>query len=535
MIKVYSSLLVVFLLVSGAFSQSNGNLDKTKITVKFVSAPGTPTVTKTPLRYNKLFAFSCQLDDGGSDIYTNGFPFLNGGIVGGTTYPGLKYTDGCGNDIKFKMSSSLYSLDVNETVDIHDPVTGYSSFITWPQADEMYQNGWGISNHGINNNVGEFEYSVERNHSYVKLKTQAATTEGIHMGIFVNPNGDTGYTQYAIQNGYRVCYREGASFGKPSFDVTSNWTHGPLRMGRTQFYIGINIATLTDNMASASTGGAHHWGVAFSHSITNASYGYDFNTFRAQMTYIADEYGKGGEDNIWMTTEEEVLDYILLNPYLTVSTQKTGNDMVISFAGNLPVDFRFYAVSLLVNSNANVQTVTIQGPGTITYNGVGTNKSLINISWDKAALLPDTTDPAVKDAQKWVTKTEGAMTQQNANIAVDYVNILPNGAAKDGFRSRLCAIQGIIYPKDFCALSVEDGLKAYFDIYPNPAREELNISACIIVDKITLLSVLGKIVLEQIGKSRDVQINLIGLHAGIYFLKIDAGGQTYVRKIFISP
>ena len=531
---MYSSILIVFLLVPGAFSQSNGNLDKTKITIKFVSAPGTTTVTKAPLRYNKLFAFSCQLDDGGSDIYTNGFPFLNGGTVGGTSYPGLKFTDGCGNDIKFKMSSSLFSFDVSETVDIHDPVTGYSAYITWPQVDEMYQSGWSVSNHGISGNTGDYEYSVERNHSYVKLKTQAAVSEGIRMGIFVNPNGDTAYTKYAFQNGYRVCYIEGASFGKPSFDVASNWNHAPFRMGRTQFYTGINIATLADNMAAASTGGAHQWGVAFSHSITNGSYGYDFNTFKAQMNYIANKYGKGALDNIWMTTEVEVLDYILLNPYLTVNTTKTGNNVIISFTGNLPTDFRFYTVSLLVNSTVNIQSVSIQGPGTITYNGAGTNKSLINLSWDKTALLPDTTDPAVKDADTWVAKTEAAKTQQNANVAVDYVNILPNGAVRDGYRNRLCAIGGITYPKNFCPLSIDEGKKNSFEIYPNPAGEDLNIRAGISIDKITLLDATGCTLHEQAINSREAKINIRNFPSGMYFLKIDASGQTSVNKIFIG-
>ena len=48
-------------------------------------------------------------DDGEKDIYTNAFPLLNGGTIIGVTYPGLKYTDGCGNDQKFKMSASIFS------------------------------------------------------------------------------------------------------------------------------------------------------------------------------------------------------------------------------------------------------------------------------------------------------------------------------------------------------------------------------------------------------------------------------------------
>jgi hypothetical protein len=252
------------------------------------------------------------------------------------------------------------------------------------------------------------------------------------------------------------------------------------------------------------------------------------------MNYIAGKYGKGALDNIWMTTEREVLEYILLNPYLTVATTKAGNTMVISFSGNLPTDFRFYAVSLLVSSTVNIQSVSIQGPGTITYNGVGTSKSLINISWDKTALLPDTTDPAIKDADTWVTKTEATRTQQNANVAVDYVDILPNGATRDGYRTRLCAVSGITYPKYFCAVSVNELNQNNFEIYPNPAGEDLNIRAGIIIDKIMVLNLIGSTLHEQEVNSRDATIDMRSLKSGMYFLKIEAAGKASISKIFVT-
>lgn len=529
-------LILLILVVYGRTSaQKNGNLGKTKITIKYSSSPSAYSVDKAPLKYDKLFAFSCQLDDGGLDIYTHGFPFLNGGNVSGIQYPGLSYTDGCGHDVKFKMSSSIFSMDAQETIDVHDPVTGWNFLIQWSQLNEIYQNGWGISNHGLTNQTGNYEYSVARNHSYVKLQTGQATPEGVRMGIFVNPNGDTLFSQYAFQQGYPVCFIQGYHFGYPSFDVKSNWNRTNIRMGRTNFYTGISIASLANNMAAASINGAHQWGVAFSHSVTDGAYGYDFSTFKSEMGNIESAFGKSGADNIWMTTEEEVLDYLLLSPYITIDTQKTGNDIVIGFNGDLPTNFRFYAISLLVKSDANIQSVNIEGPGTITFNGAGTKNSLINLTWDKAALLPDTIDPAVKDAETWVSKTEKARTQKNANIAVDYVNILPNGPTRDGFRSRLCAISGIKYPPYFCALSVEDGLPGSFDIFPNPAREELFIKAGIIIEKITMLNVIGETVLEQAVKSRDVQINVSSVRPGIYFLKIDAGGKTFLRKVLVNP
>ncbi len=37
------------------------------------------------------------------------------------------------------------------------------------------------------------------------------------------------------------------------------------------------------------------------------------------MEYIANTYGKEGLDNIWMTTEEEILEYLMLNQKIEVT------------------------------------------------------------------------------------------------------------------------------------------------------------------------------------------------------------------------
>lgn len=527
-------ILISLILSISVFSQKNGNIDKIKITVKFTSTPSTYSVTKTPLKYNKLFAFSCQLDDGGLDTYTYGFPFLNGGTINGTVYTGLNYTDGCGNDIKFKMSSSIFSMDSDEIIDVHDPKTGWNFLVTWSQLISLYKNDWGISNHGFTNKTGDYEYSVERNHSYVKLQTTQATPEGINMGIFVNPNGDTLFSKYAYQQGYPICFSQSYYFGSPSFDVTSNWNRNNIRMGRSNFYTGISIASLANNIASASINGAHHWGVAFSHSITNGGYGYVFDTFKSEMTNIENNFGKSGSDNIWMTTEEEVLDYLLLSPYLNINTQKSGNDLIISFTGNLPVNLRFYAISLIVNSDANIQSIQMEGPAVMTYNGNGTNTSLINLTFDKSALLPDTIDPAIKDANFWVTKTENTKSQKDANVSMDYVNILPSGTIKDGFRHRLCSIVGLTFPQYFCSLSVNENIENGIEVYPNPTSKNIIIKNTSMINKISILDIFGKNVYSNIVNTKDIIIDIESFKRGIYFIKIECNKNITFYKVLIK-
>ncbi len=425
------------------------SLQNIVITVTFASPPGSFTVSKTPLRFDKRFAYSFQIDDGGKDIYTHGFPFFEGGSVAGTTFPGLKYTDGCGNDHFFKMSTSLFSFSAygGGLTDMHDPNSAYAPInVTWPEVIELYQNKWGVSNHGLtSSSSGDLAYDIARNHSYVKLKTQAATPGGIDMGIFVNPNGAEAYTPYAFAQGYLVCYREGYTFGYPSFDVTSNWDHNQIKMGRVGVGNNANLPLLVDNMATASAGSARHWGVHFTHAVNNGGYGYDFATFQTVMNYVANTYGKGGQDIIWMTTEEEILDYLLIKDAITVNTVLNGAVLTITFSGNIPSSYNHYAHSLKVSANQPITAVTATGVSSVTYNGTGTNNSLINIAWNGHYVVP----PEV-NAEYWVSKAEASHSQEDANVAMDYVLMVPAGAAQQAFRLRLCTITGVTLPASFC-------------------------------------------------------------------------------------
>ena len=64
---VFCGLLFVCSIVK---TQSFDSLQNIRIVVTFTSAPSNYTVTKAPLRFNKLFAFSMEEDDGEKDIYT---------------------------------------------------------------------------------------------------------------------------------------------------------------------------------------------------------------------------------------------------------------------------------------------------------------------------------------------------------------------------------------------------------------------------------------------------------------------------------
>lgn len=524
-------LLVLLSVLSPLVSlpQGSGNIDNMQVIVTFSAVPTSFSVHKAPLRYNKDFSFNYQEDDDQKDIYTHGFKFLNGGIVEGVPYPGLSFTDGCGNDIKFKMSSSTSSFSWKYMTDLHDPNGPYADLCTtWPEIHEMYSFGWGITNHGLTSDTGYYDYSIARNHSNIKRMTQQATAGGIDMQVCVNVNGDTNYNLPAFQQGYLVCYIQGAPFGNPSFDVTSNWNPNNMIMGRTNIGSNqINLSSIVDAMADASINGAHHWGVVFTHSLTNGNYGYDFPTFRTHMNYIENKYGKTGSDNIWMTTEEEVLDYLLVNKHLNVNTELIEKQLKITFSGNIPTNYRFYSTSLMLESDANIESIFITNTNYYSFNGIGTTESLINLSWDGKVLIPPE-----QTAEIWVSKTESTHSQNDANVAVDYVMIVPQGPDQDSFRSRLCAIQQITLPEYFCAIGIESIDHSEFSIYPNPANIELTIEFTGKTRNEKIIEVYdltGKLLLKKVFKDDVFILHIDGYPSGNYLLKIHTGKSSYTR------
>ncbi|MCX6285996.1 MAG: hypothetical protein NTY96_02645 [Bacteroidetes bacterium] len=524
-------LMVFYCICLNTTAQSFDSLQNIRIIVTFTSAPTVYNVTKAPLRFNKLFAFSMEEDDGDKDIYTYAFPFLNGGTVAGITYPGLKFTDGCGNDQKFKMSASIFPFVSvgSDLVDCHDPSSPYSTLnVTWPQLTEMYQQNWGVQDHGLTSGGGGTPaYEIARNTSYLKLKMLSATAGGPDEKILINPNGGEIYSDYAWAQGYTVCYREGYSFADPSLNVSAPFPHQNIGMHRTNTFEAYNLSTLVNNLAGASTGGAHQWGVTFTHAVNNSNYGYSFTSFQNHMNYIANTYGKNGLDNILMATEEEVIDYLMVRDSINVNPQLLDNVLTISFSGSLTNKYRYYNSTLLISANQNITSIATQGVQASTYKGTGSAIGMVNISWNGHYVIP-----AEVNAETWVNKTEVSHSQEDATIAIDYIMMVPPGPAQRDFRIRLCQVPGIMLPSDFCTyrtapvctIPFKGGCPGHSLLMPVAVDSFLNITAC--YQRIEYDPAVMTFVSGAAGKPTILN--------GMVITDQPVGGSSTLRKILIS-
>lgn len=441
-------MLLALLGVEPLFAQENLPPGVQYVMITFETPPSTATVSKAVLRYNKDFAISFHTDDGFKDVFTVGFPFFTGINQSGTNYPGLFYTDGCGNDIPFRLSNSVFSFSGFNNEDMHQEGNNYGT-VSWSQLATMIQNGCSIYNHGFTSDAftepDYMAYSIKRNESFIRKRLLNTVPGGVKTRTFVNPNGATAYTDAAFSQGYRSTLRMGAWGIIPDdgLDVGSfaNWLQ-PLELNRA-LAENTNVKQMADFFAASAAEGKHLWMPIFTHRIVED---YPQANFFSDFNYISNTYGKNGTDQIWMTTEEEIIDYQIVRQSTTIQQGITGNTLLISLSGNIPTDLRFYNLSLVVESDAVISGINIIGDTQSTYSGIGNNKALINLSWD--GRIPDNLFELAGNA---VTEAEQQPTEYNCLIAMDYVQMLPESPEREALRNRLCVFsQNIPYEPGFC-------------------------------------------------------------------------------------
>ncbi|MGB3344644.1 MAG: T9SS type A sorting domain-containing protein, partial [Aequorivita sp.] len=80
-------------------------------------------------------------------------------------------------------------------------------------------------------------------------------------------------------------------------------------------------------------------------------------------------------------------------------------------------------------------------------------------------------------------------------------------------------------------IGVKDNVLAGFNYYPNPTTEFLHISAAKNIEAVAVYNLLGqKVMTNNIGATSS-DLNLSGLAAGTYMMKVTVEGQTGTYKI----
>ena len=441
--KIYTLNNKIFTLNGGIFSKtitSNNN----DIIITFDSPPTNFSVSKANLKYDKDFAYSFTMDDGLRPQYTVAFPLLQS--TGGTYSSGLTYTDGCGHDVNFKAGLSIYSLNLDGN-DVHIDIPSY---LTWSQITELCDFGWNVFNHGFKagiatgNTYNEYYGEVTGNTAYITLKTGYIP---IHMVV---PNGDQGYnipaldsgelsltaqiTTFELSGGTKIVSSTGVDVSDINFDQYCMYK-------KFIYWIDGNVPNtgITSNIisiANKSSGITNYWWHDFSHSIIASNGNLDPETFNYYMNYVENNYGKNGNDSVWMAPYQDIYEYLYIRDNTTVTYTTNGNQVIVNLENKITPDyFRTNSLSLLASdSSANIINIQIRGFTNYSYNGTGTTSSLINLEWSQSVL---------NMAEKYVSLAENDSTLgllASIDKAQYFVNQIYIPETKTIYQARLDAI-----------------------------------------------------------------------------------------------
>lgn len=79
--------------------------------------------------------------------------------------------------------------------------------------------------------------------------------------------------------------------------------------------------------------------------------------------------------------------------------------------------------------------------------------------------------------------------------------------------------------------SVNEIIKTKTNAYPNPFINKVNISAEDIILHASVYSASGKLMLDTIENSKNIELNLQQLKAGIYFIRVQTESQIETIRI----
>ncbi len=431
------SILLFMSCLSFGQSGQKSNIEDFTITITFVQPPATmPQVVKAPLKYNKDFALILQMDDSNPAVHDQVMPFFKGQQGN----PGLYYTEGNPQNFQaFKMDAVHFSFN-GLGQDMHNYVNGY---LHWDNLINLWAGEFGLVNHGVADPpTNDYELDIRRNLSYTKRKTLSGTIPGGYdMDIYVVPNNIAGHIPIAKQH-HLVVYHDGINAIQNPARVESLPSIQGVELSRGS--ITANLFQQVQGIANQSDPNNHYIATFYNHGFGGVDI--SFEQFKSQMNQIAAAFGKDGSNKIWSATASEVFEYLRLKELITVNTTLNGNVLTITFSGqNIPQNFRYYAMTITVEGESNIINMTVQEPNQLSTYLYNQNKALLNLKWEGRVV-----GDALVRAQNAVGAAEGNKTPANALTAMDFVQMLPPGPAKDQLRDRLCALSGITYEQGFC-------------------------------------------------------------------------------------
>ena len=78
------------------------------------------------------------------------------------------------------------------------------------------------------------------------------------------------------------------------------------------------------------------------------------------------------------------------------------------------------------------------------------------------------------------------------------------------------------------------GQQSLVKIYPNPAKDQVNLSSEINISTIRIFDFSGKLHYQQIINEKTYVLDITKLHAGMYYVVSEVGGRVSANKLLVK-
>lgn len=417
------------------------------IELQFESAPTFDYEIAT-LLYDKKFAFGIRLDDGLYNAFTNVFSYLYGSVAdeNSNIHPGIRSTDGCGNDIIWTGDFALPIM--NNGSDPHDELS--TSHIRWSTLEFARDMGFGVMYHGYElPTIDSIELLPSVDDRYTALKLDMTnwlsyvdTKLGIRPLVASPPGGNLEFSSIGplADLSYRTIFEEkgfwtmcgrtnpypvgGADIavplhpGLPLDTITNDFFTTPNIYPCPYHYTSsVNPVETLDamkaNVTEMAVADGHHSKVFFTHDVRYdaglvTGSGMSMADFTAFMDWLDTNYGKSGDDSILFTSVQTVLEYLYCRLNTTINVYKNGKTVTLEIISPNIASIRRPALTLKVNSTVPFKAVGIHNIDRFSQNILNTTSGVINIEWSEEYYAA---------ADRFVTIFEGSHLQADKDYA----------------------------------------------------------------------------------------------------------------------
>jgi hypothetical protein len=520
-------------------------------------------------------------DDSPATIYTDVYPLFHGGRgPNGQTYPGLRYTDGCGHSRPYKAAVAINGHNTyNNAVWLDAGPQHDASKLVWAQAQELLDKGWDIENHS--------DLHTENNPDPAQQIANldmliASRLKGYQPSVHIVPTNFAGYPNAAFAAGYigvssasqsdglpfvdaytnnRVLLRTLPAPGTPfvyrrySADANSEETPQSL-LSRLK---GVSDALMAPGESSSDV----YLQRVFAHAI-------NFSVLSEWMGYTQSI----ANDRLWVTTLREFEEYRRVSSQVVKTETLSGSTLTIDLDySRVNPGTRFQSLTWLVDSPGTITEIRVTGADSSSVNPATKQVNVFRSLAQQGPPLPVqlTAFAARRESAgvrlDWRTASELNARQFEVQRSADgrnfasvgtvpaagttssprtYAYLDASAAPATSWYYRLLQLDhdGTRAYSPVVRVAAAAALGAQVRVAPNPAHAADGLVATVdnCVGKalqLQLLDAAGRVVLAQPLKPTELQHNVAlalpgGIGAGVYTLRVVGAGQPLQTHVMLT-